>query len=55
MKLIIRDNDNRDHIVIEKVEHEFSTQHVGEIVLEYVQRIDIESPCCGRIGRHESH
>lgn len=49
MKLIVRDNDGRDHVVIEKIEHEFSSRHVGEIVLEFVQFIDIEG--CGAVGR----
>lgn len=53
MKLIIRDNNNRDHVVIEKVEYEFSTRHVGEKVFEFVQRIEIESPRCWGVGRHE--
>jgi len=49
MVLIIRDNDGRDHIVIEKIEREFSSRHVGEVVLEYVNRIEIEG--CGAVGR----
>lgn len=42
MKLIIRDDDSRDHVVIEKVEFEFSPRHVGEVVLNYVNRIETE-------------
>jgi len=49
MKLIIRDNDGRDHIVIEKIEFEFSPRHVGEVVLDYVTRIELEG--CGAVGR----
>lgn len=43
MKLIIRDDNNQDHVVIEKVEREFSSRHVGEIVLDHVNRIEIEN------------
>lgn len=51
MKLIIRDNNNQEHVVIEKVEFEFSSRHVGEKVMEFINRIEIEGPRCGGVGR----
>ena len=51
MKLIVQDNDGQQHVVIEKVEFEFSTVYVGQKVLEFVNRIEIEGPRCGTVGR----